>query len=320
MKLTDAIQGFTYHLTSNGKSPSTIRLYTTYLNKLDDYLQRPDLESITSADIVRYYGHMRSDYIPFRLSGDSKPLADGTIQNIWIAIRSFYNWAEKELHITRVDGSIEKPKFDYPEISPFSQEEIRALLKACETNRSTVPANRSAFTAKRPTKARDQAIIMFLLDTGVRVSEAARLCIKDVNFKNSEIFLEPFGSARKTKSRHIPIGNTCKKYLWTYFAGRGDPAPGDRVFVTRDGTPMDRNSIRHVLSEIADRASVPHCHPHRFRHTFAIEFLRNGGDVFSLKNILGHSTLDMVNTYLQLASSDVAAAHRRASPADNMKL
>ena len=320
MKLTDAIDGFSYHLSSNGKSPSTIRLYTTYLKKLDDFLIHPELEKITRADIMRYYGHMRSDYIPFRLSGDSKPLAAGTIQNIWISIRSFYNWAEQELHIPRVDGSIEKPEFDYPEIAPFSQADIRALLKASEYNRATTPGNRMAFRAKRHTRVRDQAIIILLLDTGIRVSEAARLHIKDVNFKNAEIFLEPFGSGRKTKSRHIPIGNTCRKFLWSYISNRGDTGPNDSLLITRDGSPMDRDSIRHVLSEIASKAGVTHCHPHRFRHTFAIEFLRNGGDVFSLQKILGHSTLEMVNTYLQLASSDVAAAHRRASPADNLKL
>lgn len=319
MKLSTALQGFRYHLHSNGKSVNTISLYLTYLTKMSIFLEDPELESITSNDIIRYYAFMRHDYIPFRLSGDSRPLADGTIQNIWIAIRSFYNWVEKELKLPRADSSIEKPRFDYPEISPFSREEIQLMIKASESKRTSAPRNRQAFTTKRPTRRRDQAIIMLLLDTGIRVSECARLLVSDVNFNKSEIFIQPFGSARKTKSRYIPIGNTSKKFLWTYFSSRPKPSPHDNFFVTHHGSPMDRDSIRHVLDEIGDHAGVSNVHPHRFRHTFAIEYLRNGGDVFSLQKILGHTTLDMVNVYLQLAQSDIVAAHHRASPADNMK-
>jgi len=320
MKLSTALQGFNYYLHSNGKSPNTIDLYLTYLNKLSDYLKDPELEKITPEDITRFYGFMRHDYIPYRLNGSAMPLAPGTIQNIWVAIRSFYNWSEKELHIKRADGGIEKPRFEYPEIFPFSQDEIKLLMKAAEYQRQSRPENRSSFTTKRSTAKRDQALIILLLDTGVRVSEAARLTINDVNFNRSEISIQPYGSSIKSRPRHIPIGNLAKKYLWTYSATRAEASPHDAFFIVRRGLPMNRNSISHILSEIGERAGVQNVHPHRFRHTFAIEFLRNGGDVFSLQKILGHTTLEMVNTYLQIAQSDITAAHRKASPADNLHL
>jgi len=65
---------------------------------------------------------------------------------------------------------------------------------------------------------------------------------------------------------------------------------------------------------------VVHAYPHRFRHTFAVNFLRNHGDVYSLQAILGHTTLKMCKVYLALAQQDTDNAHRRASPADNWRL
>ena len=61
-------------------------------------------------------------------------------------------------------------------------------------------------------------------------------------------------------------------------------------------------------------------YPHRFRHTFAINFLRNGGNAYALQMALGHASMDMVRKYLALAQTDIAAAHLIASPVANWRL
>lgn len=83
---------------------------------------------------------------------------------------------------------------------------------------------------------------------------------------------------------------------------------------------METNSIRCLLRRLGERASVKDVHSHRFRHTFAIEFMRNGGDVFSLQRLLGHSSLEMVRRYLTLADTDAKFSHEKASPADRWHL
>lgn len=75
-----------------------------------------------------------------------------------------------------------------------------------------------------------------------------------------------------------------------------------------------------MLIRLGVKAGVQDCHPHRFRHTFAVNFLRNGGNAFELQMALGHTTLETVQTYLSLAQTDLDAAHRKASPVENWQL
>jgi integrase/recombinase XerD len=82
---------------------------------------------------------------------------------------------------------------------------------------------------------------------------------------------------------------------------------------------MTRYNLGLLLRRLGQRAGVKHVHPHRFRHTFATFYLRNGGNLLALKELLGHSDMEMVTRYAHFVQADFAADHAKASPVDNWR-
>jgi integrase/recombinase XerD len=257
---------------------------------------------------------LRTDYKPRRFNGDTSPLALSTIDNHWKTIRGFYNWASKILSIKRPDLELSRPKYQSPQIVPFAQEEVKRIINAAEFTQVVKQSGKS-YRIKRPNADRDKALILILLDTGLRLGELCRLRLGDVNLENGEVYVRPFRDGRKSTARTVFIGARTRQVVWKYIAREQSKPDQSRALFE-----LLPSSVRQTIGRIGVNAKVPRCHPHRFRHTFAISYLRNGGDVFTLQRLMGHSTLDMTKKYLDLVKSDVGAAHRRASPVDNWRL
>jgi site-specific recombinase XerD len=92
------------------------------------------------------------------------------------------------------------------------------------------------------------------------------------------------------------------------------------LFLSVAGTPISQESVEKLVQRLRRRADIPRLYPHLFRHSFAVGYLINGGDVFTLQKILGHTTLEMTRRYVTLASGDVKEKHRLYSPIDNLGL
>ena len=125
------------------------------------------------------------------------------------------------------------------------------------------------------------------------------------------------------KERVVPLGRVVQRVLWHYLE-RFRPEPlrlqDATLFLTHDGRPVPVRRAQRLLQTYAAKAGSKgvRASPHTLRHTAAISFLRNGGDAFSLQQLLGHSSLDMTRRYCQVADADVQTAHRKASPVDNL--
>ena len=310
MLFSKAVEGYILDISTN-YSLGTVKLNGMCLRKLTEYLGDPELDQITSTDLARYMVFMRKDYVPRRYNGDKTPLSPSALDNHWKAIKSFFKWAENCLDAGRPDRNLQRPRFKLPEVSSFTKDEIKRIVTSSEWY--MVKRGEHIIRAKRPKGAYCRALVLLLLDTGLRISEVGRLKIEDVDLKTGEILVSPFGSGQKTKPRTVYLGAVSRRAVWLHLA-KAEYRPDDPLFST------DVTLLRDRVEEIGKRAGVTKCNPHRFRHTFAIEFLRAGGDPFSLKRLLGHSTLEMVEHYLDLAKDDLRRTAAASSPADKWKL
>jgi site-specific recombinase XerD len=207
----------------------------------------------------------------------------------------FGNWlAAEELAQAAALRTLRKPRVPDKLVEPISDDAMRRLLAISDV--------------------RDRAILLLLLDCGLRVSEAAGLRLGD---------LRPDGTlkvmGKGAKERIVPVGGTARTAIVRYMGQRGAGAPDEPLFLGRRGA-LDWRGMQQVLKRLKGRAGITgRCSPHSLRHTFARSYLVNGGDVFSLQRILGHTTLDMVKRYVALAELEIVRRiHAVASPADRL--
>lgn len=218
------------------------------------------------------------------------PIKIRSTHNAWAVLRTFFKWAEKEHHTGRPDKSIPPPKLmaEGP-VQPFTEDEVHRLIAAAESVKAEAKDGRN-FRICHPLARRNVAIIVVPLDSGLRVSELCRLDIRDYNPMSGEVTVKAHSTAQKTHGRLVYLGKRARQILWRYLADREEQRPHDPLFPSSEDRRMDGNAVYQALKRIAHQANVPKCHPHRFHHTAAIQFLRNGGNVFVLQRILGRRT------------------------------
>jgi site-specific recombinase XerD len=190
MELNKAIEGYLIARTADGYSPETLIMYRWALELICSQIGTLDVEKIKAGDLERFWTWVRTDYRPTRMSGDTSPLAGRSLENVWTASRSFFNWAEETFNLKqRPDLKIRRPRYKPNEITPLSHEDVDHLLAACQRTAPAKTERREAFSMPRATSLRDVAMVLLLLDSGLRVSECARLKVKDVNLTSGEVIV-----------------------------------------------------------------------------------------------------------------------------------
>ena len=173
---------------------------------------------------------------------------------------------------------IKAPKPEQKEVVPLTEQEIKAIMSALNRSKVYVRQGTSVDHALGSFE-RNRAIILLMLDTGLRASELCDLKIEDVDNRNNRIFVR---KGKGAKERALPFSPRTGQMLWRYLAGRQETQPGDPLFTSKLNRSMTRTKLAEMFAGIGRRAGVPNFHPHRLRHTFAIQYLRNGGNAYTL--------------------------------------
>ena len=321
--VSKALVGFLNTKAAEGLSPRTLLNYEYRLKQWIGYAGDVEVGSVTPQEIRSYLAWLRTEYKPRRFNGDGRPLSAKTIRNVHATLSSFFTWARTEFDIDSPMEGVPTPKHTRAPVAAFTRDEVEAMLDVCDYTRRADTTDRRRFRSRRATARRDRAIMLTLLDTGLRASELCALKVADADLKTGRVEIKhgPRGGAKGGKGRTVFLGKTVRRFVWRYLAEREDGEDLQLpLFLGRWDRPMNPTSLRQLIERLAEKAGVRNCYPHRFRHTFAITYLRAGGDVFTLQALLGHSTLEMVRHYARIAEVDLANAHRRASPADNWRL
>ena len=268
-------------------SPLTVRGYGRDLELFLDWYAPNKLEKLSAVDLIHYRQHL----------ADEKGLRPASLNRRLEALRRFCRWAHQEKKLKSNVAAEVKLARTVRGVRPkgLSDSEIQSLLRA---------AGQSAHALGK----RNYALVQMMLQTGLRVSEAAHLWVADLALR------ERAGSVRirqgkGRKEREIPLNSSARRGLRAYLATRGPLEPSDPVFLSENGAPLSLRSIQSVLAELARRANVTRLpvSAHTTRHTFALAFLkRHPGKLVELAALLGHESLDTTAIYTLPSQEEMA--------------
>jgi len=310
--IDDLITRFEMSNVVDGKSPKTVRWYNDILKLFSRYLkengQTNTIDGFNIENARKYVLYLRTrnkfDGHPYTPQQHSL-LSPQTIRGHIRGCKAFSSWLCREKYTDEnMLQYLKIPKAPVKLIEPLTDQEINTIT--------------SSINHDSPTGSRNHAIFVTALDNGLRASELADIAIGQLDLKRGYVKVMGKGS----KERIVPIGDFVKMTLWNYLNRiRPEPATADcdKLFLSPSGKPITANTIKLVFSRLAKKSRVKRLFCHLCRHSFSINYLLNGGDIFSLKEILGHTTLEMVNHYLHFTRSQLTAQHHKYSPMDRLQ-
>ncbi|MGB3904764.1 MAG: tyrosine-type recombinase/integrase [Anaerolineae bacterium] len=292
--LEHAIEVYLLRTDVEGKSPNTVVAYRETLGMFLEVAREQgfagDVGYITAEHIYAYLGWVKD-----------RGVSDHTRHRRFREARFLFVWLERI-------GAIEENPFKHirnirlPQkvIQPFSPEEIRRMLER-------------EFSTPVMT-ARNRAIIMLLLDTGIRLNELVSLRLGDVDAGRQRLRIL---NGKGKKQRVVGVGDGSLAVLRDYLELRGSEA--GPLFVSRFGKAMNGHSVSVMMRRLGKWTGIRKLHPHRFRHTFATWAIESEAREIDVQYLLGHSSPAMVRRYSATYDAEKAArAHAKWSPGDRL--
>ena len=284
-RLDTLVREWLLDLEVGGRSSKTMRWYE---QKIRWYLQSAGaetLEQLNGFELKRYLAERQG-----------QGLADNSVHGDFETIKAFCNWALREGY--PVDPSVLRvraPKVAQKEPETYSADQLDLLLQAA-------PAGWARLA------------IVILLGTGMRVSELCALIVEDIEDDGEATFLK-VRQGKGAKFRRVPVSRHLRRELLRYLNRQRPETAARNLLVLRDGRPVRVRveTVTDLFRRTQSRLGFK-VHAHKFRHTFATEYLRRGGEIERLRRILGHTSYVMVMCYVHLDKGDLARDFDLRSP------
>lgn len=295
----------------------TQRLYERHLKTFAEWasLQGVTLEHINNRNVQAFLEWLRVTHKPRKRGSEqiSTYTIAGYVRSIW----TFLYWClddEEYSALVRLQTikGIKLPRTEKLIKQTYSDEEIEALFNACQDS-----SKQYAY------KLRDTAILAVLLDTGIRSEEIRTLTIGNVTLARvvqEDSYIMVMGKGRK--QREIPLGNKARRSLHRYIREcRKNAGKSESVFLSRQGGQMSHEALKDMLHRLLKMSCLDDAqvNPHKFRHTFATRYMANGGDIYDLSRLLGHSSVAITENYLKsLSAKEVRKRKKHLSVLDTL--
>jgi site-specific recombinase XerD len=288
-------RSFRRTLEAENKSPRTIEAYTDAVRLLATYCQAHGHPLLA--------GELRREHIQEFIADQLARWKPTTADNRYRGLHAFFKWtvAEGDLAASPMDG-MRPPQLPEQPVGVVRPEQLVRLLRTCEGR---------DFTSRR-----DGAIILLLVDTGMRRAECVGMTLDDVDLDQRIVWV--LGKGRRPRA--LPIGRKTAQALDRYLRAREGHrlAHLAHLWVGRNG-PMTPSGIYQVVHDRARAAGLPAMHPHQLRHAFATSWLAEGGNENELMLVAGWKSRIMIDRYTKATAVERArASHARLSPGDRL--
>ena len=279
----------------SGCSEATIRFYEYVIGKFLRFMEENDLDSSvesTHQHILPFFSHLQQ-----------QNLSPSTYHTLFRGLRVFTRFLHHEGYV-KAEIRLPKVKQPHTTIAPLNPSQMKSILHSFDT--------------KTYLGLRNYTIIRLFLDTGMRLGELSRLQLNELNLEDGFVMVHGKGA----KDRYVPIGRSTIKCLWNYIKKRAviDVNTNSYLFLTQRGTTLSARGIQIVFRSLKKKINLigVRLSPHLLRHSFALAYIENGGDPFSLQRILGHTDQTTTSKYVNMARSNVKAQHSKYSPGERL--
>jgi len=280
----------TYCRVEKGLAANSVESYANDLSRLQTWAEKSKLEIAAL---------QRQDLREWLIDLAAVGLAETSKRRLLSSVRGFYKFLMFEGHIKAnpADDLISPAKNEYlPRF--LNREEIETLLATPDVSTEI--------------GLRDRAILELMYASGLRVTEAANVRIRDIDIDAGILTTTGKGS----KTRRVPVGASAVEWIKSYLAIRRkkEDIDNDRMFVTALGKAIDRQVIYNFITEYADKCGLSGVSPHTLRHSFATHLVQNNADIRSVQQMLGHADISTAQIYTHITSAQLKRNYERFHP------